>query len=174
MEKLPKTPGEILQRSIELEKEGYTFYIESAQKISNSVGKHMLERLAQDEKNHIQRFTELYNAFADGRIEKIEIIKFEPTTFESVFNRLKEQLEGAIVELGVSGVDDVEIIEMALDLENTTKFFYKSAAESSMDSTIKVFYRLLADEEQAHYDALQKALEFLDDPSLFFGMQGKL
>ncbi|MEJ2542675.1 MAG: ferritin family protein [Calditrichaceae bacterium] len=174
MEKLPNTPGEILQRSIELEKEGYAYYIESAQKISNSVGKRMLERLAQDEKNHIQRFTELYNAFADGRVDKIEVIKLEPTTFEDVFNRLKEQLEGAVDELGTSGVDDAEIIEMALDLENTTKFFYKEAAKNNTDPKIKEFYIILANEEQAHYDALQKALEFLDDPSLFFGMQGKL
>jgi len=174
MENLPKTLGEILQKSIELEKEGYKYYQESAKTIINSVGKRMLERLAQDEKNHIQRFTEMYVAYTNQTIDKTEIIKFEPTTFESVFNRLKEQLSGAVDELGTSGVDDAEIIEMALDLENTTKFFYKEAAENATDSKIKEFYTLLANEEQAHYDALQKALEFLDDPSLFFGMQGKL
>lgn len=174
MEKLPKTLDEILQKSIQLEKEGYTYYKESAKKITNSVGKRMLERLAQDEKNHIQRFTEMYIAFTNGNIDKTEVIKFEPTTFESVFNRLKEQLNGAVDELGESGVDDAEILEMALDLENTTRFFYKEASDSAVDPKIKEFYKLLATEEQAHYDALQKALRFLDDPSLFFGMQGKL
>ena len=174
MEKLPKTLEEILQKSIELEKEGYTYYLESAKKISSSVGKRMLERLAQDEKNHIQRFTEMYNAIADGTTDKIKIIELEPTTFETVFNRLKEQFEGAVEELGEAGVDDAEILEMALDLENTTRFFYKDAAKSTTDPKVKHFYQLLAEEEQAHYDALQKALEFLDDPSLFFGMQGKL
>ena len=63
---------------------------------------------------------------------------------------------------------------MALDLENTTRFFYKDSAKNTTDPKIKHFYQLLAEEEQAHYDALQKALEFLEDPSLFFGMQGKL
>lgn len=174
MEKLPKTLAEILQRSIELEKEGVKYYTESAKKIINSVGKRMLERLAQDEKNHIQRFTEMYTAFTNNTLDQVKVIKLEPTTFETVFNRLNEQLEGAVDELGSSSVDDAEILEMALDLENTTRFFYRNASENSTDEKIKKFYQLLADEEQAHYNALQKALEFLDDPSLFFGMQGKL
>lgn len=174
METFPRTLGEILQKSIQLEKEGYTYYLESSKKISNSIGKRMLERLAQDEKNHIQRFTEMYIAFTNDTIDKADITKLEPTTFESVFNRLKEQLDGAVDELGNAGVDDAEILEMALDLETTTRLFYKEASEKSDDPKIKEFYSLLAEEEQFHYDALQKALEFLDDPSLFFGMQGKL
>jgi rubrerythrin len=174
MEKLPKTLGEILQKSIQLEKEGYAYYLESSKRISNSVGKRMLERLAQDEKNHIQRFTEMYIAFTNENVDKTEITKLEPTTFEAVFNRLKEQLDGAVDELGETGVDDAEILEMALDLETTTRLFYKEASEKADDPKIKEFYSLLAEEEQYHYNALQKALEFLEDPSLFFGMQGKL
>ncbi|MEJ2054257.1 MAG: ferritin family protein [Calditrichaceae bacterium] len=174
MEKLPDTLEEILQRSIELEQEGYNYYVDSAKKISNSVGKRMLERLAGDEKNHIDRFTQLYEAHTNNNIENIEITEFEPTTFDMVFNRLKEQLEGAVDELGESAVDDAEILEMAIDLENTTRFFYQDASKSASDPKIKKFYELLAEEEKAHYDALRKAMEFLDDPSLFFGMQGKL
>jgi len=174
MEKLPDTMEEIIQRSIQLEQEGYNYYTESAKKISNSVGKRMLERLARDEKNHIERFTELYEALTSNNIENIDVIEFKPTTFDVVFNRLKDQLDGAVDELGVSAVDDAEILEMAIDLENTTRFFYQDAAKSSKDPKIKKFYELLADEEKAHHDALRKALEFLDDPSLFFGMQGKL
>jgi len=173
MEKLPDTLQEILQKSIKLEQEGVKYYTESAAKIKNSVGKRMLERLANDEKNHIVRFKEIYDAVNNKTMGSVTIKKIEPTTFEEIFNRLKDQLDGAIEELGEIGVDDAEIIEMALDLENTTRFFYQQAAEKADDPKIAELYTLLAKEEKAHYDVLNKALEFLDDPSLFFAMGGR-
>ncbi|APF17014.1 Rubrerythrin [Caldithrix abyssi DSM 13497] len=170
MSEFPKTLEEILKKSIQLEEEGFKFYNESAQKIKNSVGKRMLERLANDEKNHVARFKQLYEAVTNNSVDQVKFSEREPTTFEMIFNRLKDQLEGAVEELGEKGVDDQEIIEMAMDLENTTRFFYKEAAQKAKDEKIKNFYELLAKEEDAHYEVLQKALQFLEDPSLFFGM----
>ena len=170
MADFPKTIEEVLQKSIQLEEEGFKYYSESAQKVKNSVGRRMLERLANDEKNHIERFKQLYEAVTNNSVDQVKIIEREPTTFEMIFNRLKEQLEGAIEELGEQGVDDQEIIEMAMDLENTTRFFYKEAAEKAENDKIRKFYELLAKEEDGHYAVLQKALNFLEDPSLFFGM----
>jgi rubrerythrin len=174
MEKLPGTMEEIVKKSIELEQGGLKYYTESSKKIQNSVGKRMLERLANDERNHIKRFKELYNAVANKTIDQVDLSEVPSVSFDDLFNRLKDQLDGAVDELGVSGVDDAEIIEMALDLENTTRFFYKEASEKSDDPNIKKLYALLAEEEDAHYNVLRKALDFLEDPSLYFGMAGKL
>lgn len=174
MEKLPGTMEEIIKKSIQLEQDGLKYYTESSKKIQNSVGKRMLERLANDERNHIKRFKELYNAVANKTIEQVDLSELPSVSFDDLFNRLKDQLDGAVDELGVSGVDDAEIIEMALDLENTTRFFYKEASEKSDDPKIKKLYALLAEEENAHYNVLRKALDFLEDPSLYFGMAGKL
>ncbi len=170
MSDFPATIEEVLQKSIQLEEEGFKYYTESAQKIKNSVGRRMLERLANDEKNHIERFKKLFEAVSQQSVDQVKLAERQPTTFEMVFNRLKEQLDGAVEELGETGVDDREIVEMALDLENTTRFFYKEAAQKATDPKIKQFYELLAREEDAHYAVLQKTLQFLEDPSLFFGM----
>ena len=174
MEKLPGSLEEIIKKSIQLEEEGYKYYTESSQKIKNSVGKRMLERLASDEKNHIKRFKELYSAVTKKNADQVDLSEVPSVTFDELFNRLKEQLNGAVDDLGVAGVDDAEIIEMALDLENTTRFFYREASDKADDKNVKKLYSLLAKEEDAHYNVLRKALEFLDDPSLYFGMQGKL
>ena len=56
-----------------------------------------------------------------------------------IFNWLKDQLERALEELGEQDGDDQKIIEMAIDLENTTLFFYKEAAEKAEDEKIKKF-----------------------------------
>lgn len=169
-QQLPGTLEEILQKSIQLEEEGYKYYNDSAVRVTNSVGKRMLERLAGDEKNHIRRFKDLYDAVTSDQLEKVALKKMATVTFDELFNRMRDQLDGAIEELGEKGVDDAEIIEMALDLESHTKIFYQKAAAAASDKKVKEFYEMLATEEQAHYDVLQKALEFLEDPSLFFGM----
>jgi rubrerythrin len=171
---IPDNMEEILQTAIQMEEKGYKYYSESSKRITNSVGKRMLERLASDEQNHIRRFTDMYNALTDNNIQSVTLEKVEPTTFDEVFNRLKEQLDGAVDELKETGVDDVEILEMALDLESHAKFFYGEASKKTDDPKLKEFLDLLAKEEQAHYDVLRKSQEFLEDPSLFFGMGNRL
>ncbi|MBN2423720.1 MAG: ferritin family protein [Calditrichaceae bacterium] len=172
MEKItiPDNMETILQTAIKLEEDGYKYYTESAQKIKNSLGKRMLERLAGDEKNHIKRFTEIYNAITNNTVDRMVIDKVAPTTFDEIFNRLKEQLDGAVEDMQVTGVDDEEIIEMALDLEKHTQFFYTEAAKKTSNKKIAEFLDMLAKEELGHYNVLRKSLEFLEDPSLFFGM----
>lgn len=173
MEQLPKTMAEILLRSIQLEEDGFQYYTDAAKKVKNSLGRRMLERLANDEKSHIRRFAEIYNALTNQQIVNVQMEQVAPTTFDEIFNRLKEQLEGALDELKDVGVDDAEVIEMAIDLENTTRFFYQDAAKKANDPKVKKLYEMLAIEEEAHYDVLRKSLEFLNDPSMFFGMGGR-
>ncbi|HGY57067.1 MAG TPA: hypothetical protein ENK44_15265 [Caldithrix abyssi] len=167
---VPDSMEEVLKIAIQLEENGYKYYSESAERIKNSVGKRMLERLANDEKNHIQRFTEMYNALTNNNIENVELKNVPPTTFDEVFDRLKEQLEGAIEDLQETGVDDVEIIQMAIDLENHADLFYAEAAKKARDPKLKQFLQMLSDEEKAHHAVLVKSRQYLEDPSLFFGM----
>ncbi len=169
---LPATLEETLKKAIALEDEGYRYYVEAAQKVNNSLGKRMLERLARDEEIHKKRFTELYNAVSDNKVEEMVIEDHEPTSFEEIFNRLREQLDNAIEEMGKKGVDDEEVIEMAMDLETTTRLFYEKAAKRSDDAKVSKLFTLLGQEEKAHQDILRKTLNFLEDPSLFFGMAG--
>ncbi len=171
---VPDSMDEVLQLAIQMEEKGFKYYSESAERITNSVGKRMLERLANDEKNHIRRFTEMYNALTDNNIENVTLEKVEPTTFDEVFERLKEQLDVAIEDLQETGVDDAEIIHMAMDLENHAVLFYAEAAKKAKDAKLKEFLELLSEEEKAHYAVLVKAQQYLEDPSLFFGMGNRL
>jgi rubrerythrin len=170
MEQLPQTMADILQRSIQLEEKGYQYYMESSVKVKNSLCKRTLERLASDEKQHIRRFTEIYNALSEQRLDQVKIEVISPTTFDEIFKRLAQQLKGAVDEMTEVGVDDTEALEMALDLENHTRFFYQDAAKKADNPKLKEFYQLLAAEEQAHYDVLRKSIDFMQDPSLFFAM----
>jgi len=172
MEEFPTSLEGILKKSIELEENGHSFYMESAKKIKNSLGKRMLERLAADELHHIKRIKDIFSAIEENRTSSFNIEEVEITSFENIFNRMKEQVEESLEELSETGVDDQEVIDIALELENHSYLFYEKAADFATDEKVKSFYQMLAEEEKSHYEVLNKTHTFLEDPSLFFGMGG--
>lgn len=160
---------EALKKSLSMEEDGYKLYSEGSNKITNSLGKRMMERLAKDELNHIQRIKEIWG-YVTGDAKEIEIAEAEITDFDEIFSRMKEQFKDAVEDLQEVGVDDQEIIDLALQLETHGHFFYEESAKNAKDEKVKKFYEMLAIEEKAHYDALQSVNKYLENPSLFFGM----
>ena len=160
---------EALKKSLSMEEDGYKLYTEGAKKITNSLGKRMMERLARDEQNHIKRIKEIWE-YVTGDTKDIKIAEAEITDFDEIFGRMKDQFKDAIEDLQEVGVDDQEIIDMALQLETHGHFFYEESAKKAEDEKVKKFYEMLAKEEKSHYDALQSVNKFLENPALFFGM----
>lgn len=158
-----------LKKSLSMEEDGYKLYSEGAKKITNSLGKKMMERLARDEQYHIKRINEIWQ-YVTGESKEIEIPEAEITDFDEIFARMKEQFKDAIEDLQEVGVDDQEIIDMALQLETHGHFFYEESAKKAKDPKLKKFYEMLAVEEKSHYDALQSVNKYLENPSLFYGM----
>jgi hypothetical protein len=105
-----------------------------------------------------------------NELDVIKIDKPHLAVFDEIFNRMKEQLQEAADDLTEVGIDDEEIIDIALELESHAKFFYENAAKKSADEKIKKFYSLLAKEENSHYELLRKTNSYLENPSLFYGM----
>ena len=174
--KVPDSTKEVLKIALEMEDEGYTTYTEGAGRIKNSLGKRMLERLAQDEMIHKRRIMSAYEALTGERDwNNVEMAnEGDRPTFENIFNRLKSDINASVEELGSHGVDDEEIIETAINLENHAKFYYAEAAKKASDPKAKEFLELLSEEEEAHYQALRKINSFMDDPANWFATQGKL
>jgi rubrerythrin len=172
---IPENMEEVLKMALEMEEEGFQTYTEGAKTIKNSLGKRMLERLAQDELNHMNRIREVYEALEGKRNWNTVTIQppRESATFQDIFNRLRTDLNQSMEELGNHGVDDEEVIETGINLENYSKFFYAEAAKKVKDEKIKEFLEILTREEQAHYDALRKVNSFMADPANWFATQGK-
>ncbi|GAB4341340.1 MAG: hypothetical protein Kow0037_27860 [Calditrichia bacterium] len=174
--KVPDTTAEVLKIALEMEEEGRQTYLDGAAKVSNSLGRNMLKRLADDEVAHMRRIKEAYEALEGKRDwDKVEMKnEGERPTFQNIFDRLREELKESVEELGSHGVDDEEIIETAINLENHARFFYAEAAKKATDPKAKEFLEILAEEEEGHYQALRKINRFLDDPSNWFTTQGKM
>jgi len=163
----------VLKESLALEEKGYQWYTEGVHKIKNSLGRRMLKRLAEDELNHIRRINNIYESLTKNSLNSVKIEKPDMAVFDDLFKRMKDQLEDAVEELTVVGVNDEEIINVALELEANSRFYYEEAAKKSTDTQVKQFYELLAREEKNHQELLQRTNEYLANPSLFFGMDGR-
>ncbi len=168
-----KEMEETLQKSLALEEQGYKWYSEGAEKITNSLGRRLLKRLADDELNHIKRIKDIYNSLINNKLDEVKIDPPKIAIFDEIFDRMKGQIDEAIEDLTEVGVDDEEIINVALELEAHARFFYEEAARKTSDKTVKEFYELLAKEEKSHQELLQKTNQYLANPSLFCGMDGR-
>ena len=161
---------DVLNESLEMEKKGHKFYKEGAEKIKNSLGRKMLNRLAEDELIHIRRIKEIYESLESDSMSQLKIEEIPVEQFDVIFERMKNQLDEAVGEFSQVGVDDEEIINVALELESHARFYYQEAAKKTQDKKIKKFYEMLAIEEKNHYDLLVNTNKYLENPSLFFGM----
>jgi rubrerythrin len=166
--------SKVFEESIAMEEKGYKFYRENAEKIKNSLGKKMLNRLAEDELTHIARIKDMYQHFTDGSAKAVNLRPVEDREhFEEIFGRMKKQMDEAVGEVSEVGVDDEEIINIALELESHARFYYEEASRKVKDEKVRKFYEMLATEERNHYDVLQKTHSYLENPALFFGMGGR-
>ena len=160
----------VLSESLEMEKKGHVFYKEGATRIKNSLGRRMLTRLAEDELIHMNRIRDIYESVTAGTIEDVKIAEPPDEDFDTIFTRMRKQMEEAVEDLTEVGVDDEEIINVALELESHAKFYYSEAAEKAENEIVKKFYEMLAIEENRHYDLLVNTNKYLENPALFFGM----
>lgn len=160
----------VLNESLEMEKKGHDFYKEGAARIKNSLGRRMLTRLAEDELLHIKRIREIYESITSGTMENVKLTEPPDEDFDVIFSRMRKQMKEAVEDLTEVGVDDEEIINVALELESHAKFYYSEAAEKAENATVKKFYEMLAVEENRHYDLLVNTNKYLENPALFFGM----
>ena len=160
----------ILKESLAIEQKGYRWYSEGARKITNSLGRNLLKRLAEDEKIHMKKIKEIYESLTNNTLQDMTIDPPNLAIFDEIFDRMRNQINDAVEDLTEVGVNDEEIINVALELEAHSIFFYEEAAKKATVKLIKDFYHMLVKEERSHYELLIKTNQYLANPSLFFGM----
>jgi rubrerythrin len=155
----------VLEKAIKIEQDGYEFFTETSGRIKHSLGRKMLENLAQDELMHIERIKEIYADIVDGE-KPMDVNAVGDTS--PFFKRLAASIAGSIESVGEMNVDDQEIIDAAVNLESKTMFFYDEIAKSTDNPKLKEFCERLAKEEHMHFEVLQKIPDYAQDPSLLF------
>jgi rubrerythrin len=141
------------------------FYLKHARRTSNSIGKAMFQKIADDELEHYQRLKALHEKW----LKKDKWPESMPLTIEitDIQSVLKELIKDA-QQSPVADIDDLEAIDIATAFEAKGSEAYKKLSRSVLDEKEKAFFELLASIEREHYLSLKDAEEYMRDPSSWF------
>ncbi|MBN2422239.1 ferritin family protein [Candidatus Woesearchaeota archaeon] len=149
-----------LKEALAFEQKGHDIYKATAKKTSNSVVKATFNYLAEEELKHKDAIK--------GYIEKEKIDisnsgnKKEDTEkfFTTTVNEFKEKTR--------LSSDDLKAHETALELEKSSYNFYKELHKKSDTQELKKFFKFLMEQENTHYELIQKAYWYVKDPTGFY------
>lgn len=138
-----------LRIAIATERSGREFYMRAARLVKNSRGRHVFEKLATEEIDHLERLEARYKTL----IERDPDLEARPTFlfFKGAANGLFA--EGA-EELTKPGVDEAEALRIGIRCERNSHRFFKRYGEKFEDSEGKQIFLEFAEEEREHLELL--------------------
>ncbi|MCM8900687.1 ferritin family protein [Caldicoprobacter algeriensis] len=153
---------EAIKLAIAIEERGERFYRQSAPKASDGAARVLLERLAEDEKEHKAVFEGLYQEFLKNKDEFDDEYLYDQDV-AAYFNALAHSLifpneeEQARVVAQLQSLEDV--IRFGIQAEKDSILLYTQMIISSKLSEAKDVFRRLLKEEKKHLVDLQAYLK---------------
>jgi Fur family ferric uptake transcriptional regulator len=140
-----------LRIAIATERSGREFYTRAARLVKNSRGRHVFEKLATEEIDHLQRLEARYKALLDRDPQ----LESRPTFlfFKGAANGLFA--EGA-EQVSKPGVDEAEALRIGIRCERNSHRFFKRYGEKFEDSDGKQVFLEFAEEEREHLELLMR------------------
>lgn len=155
-----------LKSAIDFENKGEEFYLAAVKRTTDPFTKNTLQFLANEELRHIEKIEK----FSQSLLEQTDF-DLEKETESDLPLRAKEYVGRMLHEKGKEispQSSDIEIYDLALDVENSGYIMYKNAFESNSHENLKKFFRFLMQEEKIHADLLSSSKKYLEDPSYYF------
>ena len=156
---------EPLQIAINMEAEGKEFYQKASDNTSDKLGKALFDRLAKEEDFHAAKAREISDFLKLGEQPlAIEESLDHGIKLRSIFAQLKTEIE----QRAAASKDEMDIIGLALDIEDRSIKFYREQAAKVENEFIKRFFTALAEEEHGHYLSLVDYRQYLTSPADWF------
>lgn len=155
--------------AIEMEKKGYEFYSQSAEKSKNGLLSSTLLSLAERELVHIEKIKSLYQSLTGEKpkgdwLKSIFVPPKKAELLKAILNKLRDRLS----RQSEAETDSEKIYEAAKGLERDGFTFYEKIAKENQDQNIKNFFLGLAEEEKEHFAILDETLKYLNSPGEWF------
>lgn len=163
------SPLGILRRAMQIERDGYKFYREAAERAVGERGKSMFLGLADDEATHLRLLLIEYQAVESGQgwLDPTQALEqdfdFDPANPDLPGEEYPEPSPIFTPARHPSLEGDVAALEFAMETEQLSYDLYKDAAAEQTDPAAKQAYELLAKEENRHYEILQSSRDYLAD-----------
>ena len=161
------SPLGVLRRAMQIERNGYRFYIDVAERAVSERGKEVFRGLAADETNHLHLLLVEYEALESGKgwLDLDEALEqeldFDPANPDLPGEEYPEPTPIFAAARVPSLDNDLAALEFAMETEQMSYDLYKTSAEEQPDQAAKEVYEMLAREENKHYVLLQNSRDYL-------------
>jgi len=146
----------VLDDAIALEKRAQSNYNEAIGQVDDPSGKKILAMLAEEEEKHAQM------------LEQMKGGSYSELRGPSLLDEVRGMVEGA-VEVGRDSIfvdaSMRDVLQRAMEIEQTTKKFYDEHAVASEDAKLKELFEKLASFELEHYQLVSSLARYYDRPS---------
>lgn len=153
-----------LKDAVQMELEGRQFYLEAAKKVKSAGVRQIMEYLAESEKYHIERFTEIYRSLQKDPAWTENLAAFNPPhhqPYVCVMAMAKE-------DQGTGGDDDLQALKTGIKMEECAIDYYTRLARETNNPLARRFFMSIAHEERGHYLTLMDMHNYLSDPADWF------
>jgi len=154
-----------VQIAIRMEVDGMAFYQKAADNTKNPLGKKMFLSFVEDEKKHLKALEDVFKGVDDTNFFALFQEEGPRKRIETVFSRAEEEVSGDALKAG-SG--ELAALETAMKMEQDGYAFYMDIAEKSDDAAVRELFKLLAIEEDEHYNMLMNTHAYLSDTGNWF------
>lgn len=161
------SPKGILRKGMSLERDGYKFYKQVADRASDERGKAMFMDLAHQEVDHLRLLLAEYRALEAGEdwLSHDEAMAKEfdlnPDDPDLPGEEPDETLPVFTPDRKPSLEGDLEALKFGMKTEDITRDLYAQGAKDADNADLKEAYRFLVGQEERHYELLQRTHEYL-------------
>jgi len=155
-----KTAREFEQRSEKL-------YRDLIPKAKDKFARKTLTLLADEEHHHIKKIDEINEALTTNPEDFNLVAQCQTELPSRIEKHLKEVTKSKADKIRAQ-VSDIEIYDMAIDMEKAGYGIYKEHYQQSNDEKTRKFMEFLIQEESIHYEILASTKKYLEDPSYYF------
>lgn len=155
-----------LRFAIDFENKGEQFYRQGIEAVVDATAKRALRFLADEELGHISKIEEFNNSLlGKSSFDLQSECRTELPGRIKAF--VKEYISDKTKEI-TAGSQDIQIYEVALDIEKRGYDMYKSVHAGNENTDLRRFFEFMAAEEIQHYNLLASTKKYLEDPSAYF------
>ena len=153
-----------ITRALRFEKTGKRYFALSAEKATDPFARQVFSLLADMEQKHFDDIQKVAGKLGEeGKFPAVSMASSEGRMrlFKREYSRIKK-------EKVISG-DAAVAMRKALGFEAEGREMYTRMSENATNRQEKTFFRILASEEQKHFDIIYEYLDFLEASGLRMG-----
>ena len=145
-----------IQTAIQMEKDGYSFYMKAAAQTSSEMGRSVFESLADDEELHLNVFEKLFED------------KVGNDDWDDLVNSSKKYAELKIFPKDLTDAEavspdtnELDALNFAMNSEQEAIDYYTKIREDTEDAEVKKIIDEIIEQEKSHYMILQEEFSHL-------------